>query len=146
MHTKRNRVVRKLTTKESTDIKAGSALVNCSGPAHPVPQPVSSSVSPSLAIRTSEKGGLGCFATVEIATGTLILSETPLLTANNASVANAYAELPQPQKAVYRALASYDALHPNKVVSIFRTNRLARLSPPSYHFMRAILYRRCPFE
>ncbi|KAJ8058803.1 hypothetical protein OCU04_011791 [Sclerotinia nivalis] len=74
-------------------------------------------------IRTSPKGGLGCFARTDINSGTMIHSEEPLFISSILQVYYNFEQLTAEKQAAYLGLHCWHGLANHKILAIFQTNR-----------------------
>ncbi|KAI9640377.1 hypothetical protein NHQ30_011122 [Ciborinia camelliae] len=74
-------------------------------------------------VKTSPKGGLGCFARTDIPCGTMIHSEEPLFICSVLQVHYHFEQLTAEQQAAYLNLHCWQGLASHKIVAIFQTNR-----------------------
>jgi hypothetical protein len=66
---------------------------------------------------------MGAFATKDIAEGTIIIAERPLIAGDIMVVYSAYENLSKEQKKEYRTLYGYPGVDSDKLLAIFKTNR-----------------------
>ncbi|TGO66687.1 hypothetical protein BOTNAR_0056g00260 [Botryotinia narcissicola] len=74
-------------------------------------------------VRTSPKGGLGCFAKADIESGTMIHSEEPLFLSSMVQIYYNFEQLTAEKQAAYLKLHYWHGLAAHKVLAIFQTNR-----------------------
>ncbi len=80
-------------------------------------------IPPYFEIRSSAKGGYGAFALEDIPPYTPLLAEPALLQATSHSILEVFKQLPEYDQQRFMDLASFDLISPNKIISIFKTNR-----------------------
>ncbi|KAF7956029.1 hypothetical protein EAE96_004950 [Botrytis aclada] len=74
-------------------------------------------------VKTSPKGGLGCFAKVDIESGTMIHSEEPLFLSSMVQIYYNFEQLTAEKQTAYLKLHYWHGLAVHKVLAIFQTNR-----------------------
>ncbi|KAA8570085.1 hypothetical protein EYC84_002419 [Monilinia fructicola] len=94
----------------------------CSPPC-PSPERVSLYKNEFFEVKTSPKGGLGCFALTDIKGGTEIHSEEPLFISSILQVYYNFEQLTPKQQADYLDLHCWHGLASHKILAIFQTNR-----------------------
>ncbi|ESZ91931.1 hypothetical protein SBOR_7676 [Sclerotinia borealis F-4128] len=92
-------------------------------PPSPPPEQVSRFENEFFEVKTSPKGGLGCFAQKDIKCGTAIHSEEPLFTCSVLQVHYNFEQLTAEQQAAYMDLHCWHGLASHKIVAIYQTNR-----------------------
>ncbi|QSZ32407.1 hypothetical protein DSL72_001981 [Monilinia vaccinii-corymbosi] len=111
----------------------------CSPPSPP-PERVSTFENEFFEVRTSPKGGLGCFARTDIKMGTEIHSEEPLFISGVLQVHYNFEQLTPKQQAAYLNLHGWHGLANHKIVAIFQTNRYV-IHLRSSHLPSIVKYR-----
>ncbi|APA15706.1 hypothetical protein sscle_15g104760 [Sclerotinia sclerotiorum 1980 UF-70] len=74
-------------------------------------------------IRSSPKGGLGCFARRDIESGIMIHSEEPLFISSILQIYHNFEQLTAEKQAAYLGLHCWHGLANHKILAIFQTNR-----------------------
>ncbi|CAD6449099.1 590c0793-41eb-4516-a665-f6c263a231ef [Sclerotinia trifoliorum] len=92
-------------------------------PPSPSPKPESGFKNEFFEIKSSPKGGLGCFARTDIESGTIIHSEEPLFISSILQIYHNFEQLTAKNQATYLGLHCWHGLANHKILAIFQTNR-----------------------
>ena len=129
------------------------ASVRISPPRKPTTRLVSPAPAPAPAspkyftneyfeVKQSPKRGLGSFAIIDIAKGTVILSEKPLFIASAVEVYSRVENLPEGKRKEYMKLSRFNELNPHPIMAIFLTNRYVGAWQTSFDYP-LMAYRFC---
>lgn len=100
------------------DSRDGKELAKC-----PTQIPLTSYINTYLAIASSEKGGLGIFATIDIPADTLVLGESPLLQCQAHDFEQSFSKLDTLAKKAFEELSVFSGLNTSHQKARFLTNR-----------------------
>ncbi|KAM0310011.1 hypothetical protein ACHAO8_008487 [Botrytis cinerea] len=92
-------------------------------PPSPPPEKAPTFENEFYEVKRSPKGGLGCFAKVNIESETMIHSEEPLFLSSMVQIYYHFEQLTAEQQAAYLKLHHWHGLAAHKVLAIFQTNR-----------------------
>ncbi|TGO29545.1 hypothetical protein BPAE_0014g00010 [Botrytis paeoniae] len=114
----------KSTSSKAVDLPACSKLSpSILLPPSPPPEKAPIFENEFYEVKTSPKGGLGCFAKVDIESGTMIHSEEPLFLSSMVQIYYNFEQLTAEKQAAYLKLHYWQGLAAHKVLAIFQTNR-----------------------
>ncbi|TGO61473.1 hypothetical protein BCON_0027g00620 [Botryotinia convoluta] len=114
----------KSTSSKAADLPACSKLSpSILLPPSPPPEKAPIFENEFYEVKTSPKGGLGCFAKVDIESETMIHSEESLFLSTMVQIYYNFEQLTAEKQAAYLKLHYWQGLAAHKVLAIFQTNR-----------------------